>query len=112
MALAELMDIYPTACELVGVHIPESVQGKSLRPILSDPSASVREAAFTLEPRKEHFLRTADWAYMRYKDGSEELYDMKSDPGQFDNLAEEERWASKKAELSEAMDAKVQTAKQ
>ena len=32
-------------------------------------------------------LRTDRWAYMRYADGSEELYDMDADPGQFTNLA-------------------------
>ena len=32
-------------------------------------------------------MRTPNWSYMRYKDGSEELYDMKKDPKQFKNLA-------------------------
>jgi hypothetical protein len=32
-------------------------------------------------------MRTANWTYTRYKDGSEELYDMKNDPEQFTNRA-------------------------
>ena len=31
-------------------------------------------------------MRTEKWAYMKYKDGAEELYDMKNDPKQFKNL--------------------------
>ena len=29
-----------------------------------------------------------DWHYMRYKDGSEELYDMRADPGETTNLVD------------------------
>ena len=32
-------------------------------------------------------MRTEKWAYMKYKDGAEELYDMKNDPKQFKNLS-------------------------
>ena len=32
-------------------------------------------------------MRTPNWSYMKYKDGSEELYDMIKDPKQFKNLA-------------------------
>ncbi|MEM6915258.1 MAG: sulfatase, partial [Verrucomicrobiota bacterium] len=83
MSLAELTDIYPTACDLLGVDIPKKVQGESLRPVLMDPSAAVREAAFSVNRKTGHFLRTDQWAYMKYKDGSEELYDMENDPDQF-----------------------------
>jgi iduronate 2-sulfatase len=107
MALAELMDIYPTACDLLGVPVPDSVQGESLRPVLANSSAKVREAAFSLDQKKGHFVRTDGWAYMRYKDGSEELYDMKNDPGQFTNLAGDPDLAARKAELAGLMDGKV-----
>lgn len=95
MALSELMDIYPTVCDLLGVAIPESVQGESLRPVLSDPSATVRKATFTLDRKKGHAVRTADWAFFKYAKGGEELYDMKADPEQFTNLAKDP--GSKKA---------------
>lgn len=85
-SLVELVDIYPTLCELTGVPIPESVQGKSLVPILDNPEIVIREAALSVV-RNGHSLRSTDWAYMRYQDGSEELYDMRADPGQFTNLA-------------------------
>lgn len=112
MSLVELMDIYPTVCDLTGVDIPETVQGKSLVPVLKDASASVRDAVFSLDPRKGYAVRTKDWAYMRYKDGTEELYDMVNDPGQFTNLADRAEYAGEKAELSETLDGKVAMTKE
>lgn len=89
-SLVELVDIYPTVCELTGRPQPDSVQGHSLVPILKDPRARVKEGALSALPGgKGHSFRTADWSYMRYKDGSEELYDMKADAGQFTNLAKD-----------------------
>lgn len=85
-SIVELMDIYPTVCELTGVEIPNTVQGKSLVPVLQDPAKELREAALSIV-KEGHSLRSARWAYMGYKDGSEELYDMDADPGQFTNLA-------------------------
>jgi uncharacterized sulfatase len=46
-SLVELLDLYPTVCDLCGVTKPDTVQGKSLRPLLSDPDAALHDAAFT-----------------------------------------------------------------
>lgn len=86
-SLVELADIYPTLSDLVGLPIPDTVQGQSLKPVLANPSHAVREAALTILRENSYALRSTDWAYMRYEDGSEELYDMRSDPQQFTNLA-------------------------
>lgn len=106
-SLAELVDMYPTICDLLGVDAPGTAQGESLRPVLEDPGASVRDAAFALKQNSGHFLRTERWAYMRYKDGTEELYDMVEDPGQFTNRASDPDFADSKRRLSAALDDKV-----
>ena len=85
-SLAELVDIYPTLCSLLNIPIPESVQGKDLLPTLKDPMASPRSGALSLL-RGSHSLRTDRWAFMKYKNGDEELYDMSNDPDQLTNLA-------------------------
>ena len=85
-AMVELMDIFPTVAELTGLSIPDSVQGKSLVPVLNDPNHRVREASLSIDS-SGYALRTERWAYIRYNDDTEELYDMVSDPGQITNLA-------------------------
>jgi len=84
-SIVELIDMFPTACEATGLPVPPGVEGKSLLPVLENPHATVKEAAFSFVG-KGTSMRTSEWAYMKYGDGSEELYDMKKDPKQFVNL--------------------------
>ena len=84
-SITELVDIYPTVAELAGLPVPASVQGTSLVPVLSNPASTVKRGALSFQ--KGTALREKGFAYMRYNDGSEELYDTRSDPLQFRNLA-------------------------
>lgn len=93
-AITELMDLYPTFSDLAGLeNLPSSVQGKSLLPVLENPSATVREAAFTTG-NSGYAMRSKEWSYIRYKDDTEELYNMQSDSEQFSNLATNPEYAS------------------
>ncbi|MDB4537361.1 sulfatase [Akkermansiaceae bacterium] len=107
---AELMDIYPTLCSLLNVPIPESVQGKDLVPVLQNPVHKVREATLSLN-QGSHSIRSAHWAYMRYKSGEEELYDMENDPGQFTNLAKKNEHAATKKEMAKLLQQRLKEAK-
>ncbi|WP_321826774.1 sulfatase [Maribacter dokdonensis] len=49
-ALVELVDMYPTLCELAGVSIPESVEGQGFKPLLTNPNMEWKTAAFTQFP--------------------------------------------------------------
>ena len=84
-SIVELLDIYPTLSELAGLPIPAELQGTSLVPVLKDHQMQVKEGAIAFN--KGYSLRVADWHYMRYTDGTEELYDMNNDPDEFTNLA-------------------------
>ena len=85
-SLVELVDLFPTLSAAAGLQAPGDLHGTSLLPILKDPGARVKESALSIHGSGTS-MRTAQWTYTRYKDGSEELYDMENDPGQFTNRA-------------------------
>lgn len=83
----DFMSIYPTLVDLIGLPIPEHIQGPSLRPLLENPQADWKGVGITTHGRGNHAVRDADWRYIRYADGSEELYDHRSDGYEWTNLA-------------------------
>lgn len=106
-SIVQLVDLFPTLCELTGATIPASVEGRSLVPVLRDPEATIHDAAFSYVQGGHHALRTDRWAYLRYSDSSEELYDMESDPGQFSNLAAQPAQAPILATLRQQLEDRV-----
>jgi iduronate 2-sulfatase len=101
-SVVELVDLFPTLAELAGLPTPQSVQGKSLLPILKDPDAEVKSHALSFH--QGHSLRNSAWHYMRYRDGSRELYDMKRDEGEFDNLADDDDYQNIVSQLDRELD--------
>ncbi len=82
-----LLDVYPTLVDLCGLAPVTPLDGVSLRPLLEDPQTKWTRPAVTVYGRNNVALRTRDWRYIRYADGSEELYDHRSDPDEIINLA-------------------------
>ena len=80
-----LIDIYPTLVELAGLPAAK-VDGKSLAPLLKNPKRDWDPALMTMG-KGNHAVRSDRWRYIRYNDGSEELYDHSNDPWEFTNLA-------------------------
>jgi choline-sulfatase len=96
---AELLDIYPTLSELCSLETPDHLEGLSLMPQLKNAEAPRSRPAITTHNHDNHAVRTEQWRYIRYADGSEELYDMVNDPNEFTNLANDSRYASEKNAL-------------
>ena len=96
-----LIDIYPTLVDLAG--LPEKVQnsGDSLVPLLSNPEADWRHGTLLAWGRGNFSYRTTTYRYIRYVDGSEELYDHQSDPHGWTNLASETEQSSRISHLRE-----------
>lgn len=93
-ALTEFVDLYPTFAEIAGVgdKVPEAVQGRSLTPLLSDPSGREWESkpAYSVMGNRnsvQRSIRTEQYRYSRYTTGEEELYDHANDPDEFTNQA-------------------------
>jgi len=103
-SLVELLDLYPTLTDLCGVTAPKLIEGKSLRPVLGDPKAIVKSAAFTWHPRPAYpvngedpqvmgySMRTDHYRYTEWRDFAtgkpvaRELYDHDADPRETVNL--------------------------
>lgn len=84
---AELIDIYPTLCDLLKIDPPaHKLHGNSLLPQLNDPTTPRQQPAITTHGAHNHGVRTKDWRYIRYADGSEELYHYPTDPNEWRNL--------------------------
>jgi len=92
LALADLIDVYPTLVDLTGLPRPGTLDGVSLVPALKDPGATVQSALIqyrpTEPPRRGYSLRTARHRYTLWPDGSEELYDLTVDPGGLQDLSD------------------------
>lgn len=90
-APVELLDVYPTLVELAGLPPVPGVDGRSLVPFLRDPAATWARPAYSFRRAKPPLLgrtvRTAQHRFTLWPDGSEELYDLRGDPGERRNLA-------------------------
>lgn len=96
----DLTSLFPTLCELSGTPIPEHAEGISIVPLLADPNAKWKQPAITTHLRNNHAITTEDWRYIRYADGSEELYHQKKDPHEWTNQAADPAFASIKEDLA------------
>jgi arylsulfatase A-like enzyme len=63
-------------------------------PLLKDPAAAWDRPALMTYGRGNHAVRSTRWRYIRYADGTEELYDHERDPHEWTNLAEEPEHAA------------------
>lgn len=95
---AELLDIYPTLIDLTGVSTRTDLEGLSLVPQLKDAAFKRERPAITSHNQGNHGIRSERWRYIRYADGSEELYDMQNDPNEWTNLAGKPEYAAVIAE--------------
>ena len=101
----DFLSIYPTLLELCGLPVPKHIEGPSIKKLLADPKAAWDRAALTTHGFQNHAVRTAQWRYIRYADGSEELYDEGKDPYEWTNLAKKPEFAAVKKELAKYLPA-------
>ncbi len=102
-ALCYLHDIYPTVCDLARVRVPDTVESKSLVPVLKNPSKSVRDAVVFAYKNFQRGGRFDNWKLIHYLvEGIKtiQLFDLKNDPWERYNLATEPDYRSKAEELT------------
>ncbi len=95
-----LVDLYPTLAELCGLSPPKNLDGISLVPLLRDPSRQwERPLAHHAWPGQPCSQNRTVLRYIRYADGSEELYDHAADPHEWKNIANQSKVKELKQQL-------------
>jgi uncharacterized sulfatase len=111
----EMLDFYPTLCELAGLPLPTKgkPQGTSIVPQLRDPQAAREKPAFSVLRRGKIWGRavyTEQFRYTEYGDNGSagvELYDRNADPHEFTNLASDPAYAATLKQLKSLLDAEI-----
>lgn len=98
-----LLDIYPTLVELCSLPVKKELEGNNIVPLLKNPSAPWEFPSITTHGFENHAVRSEKWRYIRYRDGSEELYDHDNDPNEFKNLANDKKYAAEKLRLKKSL---------
>ncbi len=85
-----LIDMYPTLVELAGLPPNQFNEGVSLAPQLQETTTPRERPAITAYGPVNFSIRSERYRYIRYEDGSEELYDLIDDPNEWTNLSHKE----------------------
>ncbi|MCA8996458.1 MAG: sulfatase-like hydrolase/transferase [Planctomycetaceae bacterium] len=82
-----LRDLFPTICDYAGAKIPETVHGKSLKPVIEGTQETVYDAVFAHYKDSQQMVRTEHWKYVRYPlVDREQLFDLRNEPLEMNNL--------------------------
>ena len=116
VSLVELVDLYPSLCDLAGIRPPAGLQGRSFAPLFSNPSQPWKRAACSQFPRvvpgvgkvMGYSLRSARYRYTEWRAQggrviARELYDYRDDPGESMNVVERAQYNSVAAEMAVEM---------
>lgn len=108
-AMALNIDVAPTLLELAGLPVPEEMQGRSLLPLLQGETPADWRTDFFVEHLMDHVqivkhegVRGQRYKYARYFEIEpvyEELYDLREDPLETRNLAQDPASAGILAEM-------------
>lgn len=115
-SMVELVDVFPTLCDLAGLPFPKRLEGTSLKPALEKPNTIVKKAAISQFPRKHenrelmgYAYRTKKWRYIEWIDRQSgepvdwELYNHSKDHSESQNIAKAPQNASVLKELGAAL---------
>src|SRR5690606_7182953 len=84
-----LRDLFPTVCDLANVPTPDSVQGRSLKPVLDGTADSVYPFVVGYFRDSQRMIRTDSWKLIEYPQVDRlQLFDLKADPAERNNLAD------------------------
>lgn len=86
-ALVELVDLFPTLCDLAGLPKPGHLEGTSMAPLLAQPDRPWKSAAFSRWFAGASLI-TDRYTYAEWPNGPRMLYDLQRDPFETENIAD------------------------
>jgi len=109
--IVQSLDIYPTLVELCGLTPPAGIHGTHLVPLLHQPHAAWDRPAFSIWSEDGHSLhgvavRNERWRYAEFGETGQNgamLFDVRQDPFEMTNLAEDPRYKQARSGLSELL---------
>jgi arylsulfatase A-like enzyme len=91
-AVVNLVDLYPTLAELCGLPVPPHCDGRSFVPVLKNPELTWYPT-LTTTSFKSHSIRSQQFRYNQWANGTEELYDHYADSMEWNNLIKDPKYA-------------------
>jgi arylsulfatase A-like enzyme len=110
--LCYLLDVYPTLCDLVGLPIPTSVEGKSLLPVICKTTKTQREDLYFSHGDFQRGCRNERYKLLEFAVPNKEtkivtrhtlLFDLQKDPKEMSNLADKPEYAKTLAEMRDLL---------
>ncbi len=89
-AMVYLRELFPTTCELSGIHVPESVRAKSFAPVLRNQAKHHHESICGYFTDTQRMIRTEDnWKLILYPEIERtQLFDLNTDPFELRDLSD------------------------
>jgi len=109
-SVVEFVDLYPTLIDFCGLKPPHKLSGKSLRPVLENPSKPWENAGYTQVTRGPKMMGysvgTGRWRYIQWGvngEGGFELYDHSKDEVEYYNLADRPEYRKVRRQMAELL---------
>ena len=103
-ALCYLRDLYPTICDLAGIVTPESVEGKSLKPVITGKKDAVYSEIFGYFRDKQRMVRNKYYKLIYYSHiDRHQLFDLQKDPHEVNDLSGDKQYAKVFRDLQEKL---------
>lgn len=103
-ALVYLYDLFPTLCDVSGLPAPKGINGINLYPLIKGEAIPVRSSLYTAYRNTVRAVRTSDWKLIRYPQiNYTQLYNLKTDPLEINNLALNPNYKTKVDEMTELL---------
>ena len=103
-ALCYLRDLYPTICDFAGISVPKSVEGKSLKPVITGKQDAVYPEIYGYFRDKQRMVRDKRFKLIHYPHlERQQLFDLLEDPFELKDLSSDKRHSKVFSQLKDKL---------